>query len=82
MSHKRVAREKLALNILSVKTDCLSVLTAALQGSIAATAYNRPLAAIWKVIARTLDHDISSIVRSGKLVWVPAHFGFESRWGS
>ena len=57
----------------NVRTDCLSLLSAAMAGTTNACGSDKALARIWKQIAEIVGDDVSSIVTSGKLVWMPAH---------
>ena len=59
-------------------TDCQSLLTIAEQGAQKAGEADKPLARAWRFIAGTLDGDISSLVRDGRLVWMPAHLSMAS----
>ena len=54
-------------------TDCLGVVRTAERGRAAAVAASRPLAAPWLAIAAATDGDPAAMVRSGRLLWMPAH---------
>lgn len=56
-----------------MRTDCLSLLKTAEGGTTSATRASRPLARIWHRIGQTLGADISTLMATGVLVWVPAH---------
>jgi hypothetical protein len=56
-----------------IRTDCQALLTTALAGNASATHHDRPLARVWSMVAHIVGDDLSSIVNSGKLVWMPAH---------
>ena len=55
-----------------LRTDCLSLLTSALDAHRACGA-NRSLARAWSMIRTALDGDTAVLVRDGRLVWLPAH---------
>ena len=57
----------------AVRTDCLSLLRVAEEGSARAMAPNKQLARIWCMITGALDGDVASLMRDGQLVWMPAH---------
>ena len=42
-------------------------------GNCKETSPSKILGRVWSVIAGILDEDVSSLVLSGKLVWLPAH---------
>ena len=50
-----------------------ALLSTALAGNSRATSPSKVLGRIWCDIAHILDEDVSSLVLSGKLVWLPAH---------
>ena len=56
-----------------LKTDCRSLLVTAGQGTAAAVDASRPLARIWKLIAASLDGNVSAILVNHTLTWMPAH---------
>ena len=56
-----------------VRTDCQSLLSAAMAGSAIAGGADKVLGRIWRDIASIVGDDVSTIVSSGKLVWLPAH---------
>lgn len=64
---------QLTVAIPSITADCNSILDAALGGTAKATAANRPLARIWNLIAARFDGDVSTLVRTDVLDWMPAH---------
>ncbi len=51
----------------------MALLTTAKFGTASATHHSKPLARVWKLIAETLDVDISVLLQGDKLAWVPAH---------
>ena len=55
------------------RTDCMALLTTAKFGTASATHHSKPLARVWKLIAETLDVDISALLQGDKLAWMPAH---------
>ena len=57
----------------NIKTDCMSILSAARAGGKALTDASRPLARVWRSIEDSLDGDIASLVIDGHLKWMPAH---------
>ena len=57
----------------SMRTDCLSLLRTAEQGTRKATDSKRMLARVWKLIASNLDSYISALTDTQRLVWMPAH---------
>jgi hypothetical protein len=61
-----------------MKTDCMSILTAARGGSVSATAASRPLARIWRSIEDSLDGDLASLMNDGRLSWIPAHLSIKA----
>ena len=56
-----------------LRTDCMSLLHTAREGTRRATHHSRPLARIWKIIAEAVGNDIASLMHSDLLVWFPAH---------
>ena len=56
-----------------MRTDCLSLLRTAEQGTRKATHRSRMLARVWVLIAGNLDAYISALTDTQKLVWMPAH---------
>ncbi len=56
-----------------IRTDCMSILTAAASGSAKATMPNKMLATLWERIGATLDDDVDTLITSHRLTWVPAH---------
>jgi hypothetical protein len=56
-----------------VRTDCQSLLSAAMAGTTAAGGADKVLGRIWREIADIICEDVSTMVTSGKLVWMPAH---------
>ena len=54
-------------------TDCRSILTMAAAGTVSATAPARPQAHIWGRIATALDGDVSVLITTDVLTWMPAH---------
>ena len=65
----------LALNPCApmIKTDCMSIITAARRGTECVTDASRPLARLWRSIADSLDDDVGALVEQGALTWIPAH---------
>jgi len=61
-----------------MKTDCMSILTSARGGTIAATCASRPLARLWRNIAENVGIDISTLLKDGLLTWVPAHLSIKA----
>jgi hypothetical protein len=61
-----------------MKTDCMSILSAARAGTAAVTAASRPLARLWKKIAENISIDVSELVRNGIISWVPAHLSIKA----
>ena len=61
-----------------MKTDCMSILTAARGGSLNATSAARPLARLWRSIEDTLDGDSSQLLGEGVLSWIPAHLSIRA----
>jgi len=57
----------------AMKTDCLSLLRTAEQGTCRATNWCKTLARIWSTIANSLDGDITRLSTNERLVWMPAH---------
>ena len=57
----------------NVRTDCQSLLSAAMAGTAIAGGADKVLGRIWRDIANIVGDDVSTIVSSGKLVWLPAH---------
>ena len=56
-----------------VVIECKFLLTTAAVGTVRATAASRLLATIWCTIAAALDAEVSLLVTSDKLRWIPAH---------
>ena len=56
-----------------LRTDCMALLTTARYGTTKATHHSKPLARVWRLIADTIDLDISALLLGNKLAWVPAH---------
>ena len=56
-------------------TDCLGLLHTAEAGATAATRSSKQLARTWATIAGHLDGNISEMVTSKRLRWMPAHQG-------
>ena len=56
-----------------MRTDCLSLLRTAEQGTKSAIGSKRMLARVWKLIAGNLDGYISALTDDQCLVWMPAH---------
>ena len=56
-------------------TDCLGLLHTAEAGVTAATRSSKQLARTWAIIAGHLDRNISEMVTSKRLRWMPAHQG-------
>ena len=56
-----------------MRTDCESLLKTASAGTQHATKASRPLARVWRLIADTMGTDVSTLMTTGLLVWVPAH---------
>ncbi len=56
-----------------MRTDCLSLLHTAREGTSKATHHSKPLARVWKIIAEATGADVASIMQSELLVWFPAH---------
>jgi len=61
-----------------MKTDCLSLISAAKAGTVSATDGSRQLARMWKAIAANLGADISALVLHGRLTWIPAHLPYSA----
>ena len=59
-----------------IKTDCMSVISAAKAGTASATDGSRQLARTWRAIAESIDEDISTLVQRGCLTWIPAHLPY------
>ena len=57
----------------NMRTDCLSLLRTAEQGTKKATGARRALARVWKLIASNLDGYISTLAIDNCLTWMPAH---------
>ena len=62
----------------AVRTDCQALLHMATAGTQQATKASRPLARIWRRIADTLGTDISMLMTTGLLVWLPAHLSHDA----
>ena len=56
-----------------IRTDCQSLLTIAEEGTNKALGADKPLARAWTIIAAALDGDVASLIRDGRLAWLPAH---------
>jgi hypothetical protein len=56
-----------------IVTDCLSILKAAAMGMASATAPNKTLATVWSLISVAVDGDVTSLVNTGRLKWMPSH---------
>jgi len=56
-----------------MRTDCLSLLRVAEEGTRKAVDATKQLARIWVLIAGSLDNDVSTLTNEGLLVWMPAH---------
>ena len=56
-----------------IRTDCWSILAAAADGAAKASQATRMLAQVWSRIEVLLDGDLTSLVTSGQLSWMPAH---------
>ena len=56
-----------------IKTDCLSILTAAHGGSQTAERHDRSLARLWRSIRGIIGQDARSLIDNGNLCWIPAH---------
>ena len=56
-----------------MRTDCQALLRTAEAGTARATSASRPLARLWGQISHALDDDITKLVETRKLVWMPAH---------
>ena len=65
----------LSMNVVPPEmiTDCLSILIAAAMGTSSVTAPSKALAAIWSLIAAAVDGDATSLVKGGRLKWMPSH---------
>ncbi|CAK0821986.1 unnamed protein product [Prorocentrum cordatum] len=57
----------------SIRTDCRSILSPAIAGTVQATKPTRMLAQVWSRLATVLDGDVSGLAMSGKFTWMPAH---------
>ena len=57
----------------AMRTDCLSLLRTAENGTLSATQAGRQLARIWQAISHALDGDIQVLTNEGSLTWMPAH---------
>ena len=56
-----------------MKTDCMSIITAARSGAKSATSAARPLARLWRSIVDSLDGDLDKLLAEVGLSWIPAH---------
>ena len=61
-----------------IKTDCMSILTAARSGSESATSASRPLARLWRSIQDSLDGDIFTLIDQDLLSWILAHLSIKA----
>jgi len=61
-----------------MKTDCMSILTAANAGVASTTSAARPLARIWRSIVDSLDGDLNQLLANGRLSWIPAHLSIRA----
>jgi hypothetical protein len=56
-----------------ITTDCLGLLESLERGKADATAANRPLARLWRMIFGALDGYPEPLHRTGMFIWMPAH---------
>ncbi|CAK0853437.1 unnamed protein product [Prorocentrum cordatum] len=60
-----------------IRTNCQSILASAAAGTAQAAKPTRMLAQLWSRVATLLDGDVSELIASGRLTWMPSH-GFQA----